>query len=301
MYRWNTPVLLLSLLLTVASPAGAAVSSAARSPDTRSAIAMVRLPGHVLPALSAATAISAPSGRSHLARQDAQPIALTIVLRRDKQSAFDRYLKDLRDPHLKNFHHYLTQHQIADRFGPSRDDYDSVLAYLRANGFRLVEGSENRLTLTVAGTRGDAERAFDVNIGDYRIGKQIFFANQADPALPRTIASSVLAISGLSSYAAPKPGREALFLAVCSVVAAIQAIDTINDPTTYQMCFLKDRAICFNTQAAAAGYSRRLPVPNVCNPNPTPTPAPVTNVYTSPRSKPEAGSLADVSASVAIG
>ncbi|MFZ0658100.1 MAG: protease pro-enzyme activation domain-containing protein, partial [Candidatus Binataceae bacterium] len=260
-------------------------------------MAMVRLPGHVLPALSAATAISAPSGRSHLARQDAQPIALTIVLRRDKQSAFDRYLKDLRDPHSKNFRHYLTQHQIADEFGPSRDDYDSVLAYLRANGFRLVEGSENRLTLTVAGTRGDAERAFDVNIGDYRIGKQIFFANQADPALPRTIASSVLAISGLSSYAAPKPGREALFLAVCSVVAAIQAIDTINDPTTYQMCFLKDRAICFNTQAAAAGYSRRLPVPNVCNPNPTPTPAPVTNVYTSPRSKPEAGSLADVSAS----
>jgi hypothetical protein len=295
MYRRITPVLLLPLILTVASLAGAAVSSAAPDLGTRNAAAMVRLPGHVLPALSEATAISAPSGKSRLARQDAQPIALTIVLRRDKQPAFDRYLKEISDPHSKNFHHYLTQQQIADQFGPSRDDYDSVLAFLRTNGFHLVEGSENRLTITVVGTRGDAERAFDVNIADYRIGKQIFFANQADPALPRTIAASVLAISGLSNYAAPKPGREALFLAVCSVVAAIQAIDTINDPTTYQMCFLKDRAICFNTQAAAAGYSRRLPVPNVCNPSPTP--APVTNEFVSARPKTGGGSPADVSAS----
>lgn len=297
MHSRITPVLLLPLTLIVASLGGAAVSSAAPGPDVHKARAMVRLPGHVLPALSEATLISAPSGKSRLARQDAQPIALTIVLRRDKQPAFDRYLKEIRDPHSKNFRHYLTQQQIADQFGPSRDDYDSMLAYLRANGFRLVEGSENRLTITVAGTRGDAERAFDVNIGDYRIGKQTFFANQADPALPRTIASSVLAISGLSNYAAPKPGREALFLAVCSVVAAIQAIDTVNDPPTYQMCFLKDRAICFNTQAAAAGYSRRLPVPNVCNPSPTPTPAPVTNDFVSARPKAGSASLPDVSAS----
>ncbi len=265
MYRWIKSALLLPLLLIIVPPAQAAVSSAMPGTDTRTTTAMVRLPGHVLPVLSEATAISTPGNKSHLAKEDAQPITLTIVLRRDKQSAFDIYLKELRDPHSKNFHHYLTQRQIADRFGPSRDDYDSVLAYLRANGFRLIEGSKNRLTITVAGTRGDAERAFDVNIGDYRIGKQSFFANQAAPALPETIASRVLAISGLSSYAAPKPEREALFLAVCAVIASIQAIGTINDPAAYRACFLKDLAVCFNTQAAAAGYSRRLPVPNVCN------------------------------------
>ncbi|MGC1678689.1 MAG: protease pro-enzyme activation domain-containing protein [Candidatus Binataceae bacterium] len=271
MYRWITSVLLLPLILTISSPVVAAVTSASPVAGIRTAAGSVRLPGHVLPALSEATAISTPSGKSGLAKQDAQPITLTIVLRRDKQSAFDRFLKEIRDPHSKNFRHYLTQRQIADRFGPSREAYDSVLTYLRTKGFHLVEGSSNRLTITVAGTRGDAERAFDVTIGNYQIGKQIFFANQTAPALPQTIASRVLAISGLSSYAKPKPGREALFLAVCSVIASIQAIGTINDPATYRACFLKDLAICFNSQAAASGYSRRLPVPNVCNPPPTPS------------------------------
>ncbi|MHB8384114.1 MAG: protease pro-enzyme activation domain-containing protein [Candidatus Binataceae bacterium] len=274
----------------------AAASSDAFGMDMHTSAAMVRLPGHVLPVLSEATLASAPAGGPGLAKQAAQPITLTIVLRRDRQPAFDHYLKEIQKPRSKNFHRYLTQRQIADRFGPSGDDYNSVLAYLRTKGFRLVEGSKNRLTITVAGTRGDAERAFDVTIGDFQIGKQSFFANQAEPGLPQTIASRVLAISGLSSYAAPKPGREALFLAVCAVVASIQSIGTLNDPATYRTCFLKNLAVCFNSQAAASGYSRRLPVPNVCNPPTKPLSQPQIQL-SSPQQNPGVGASALASAS----
>ena len=264
MYRWMKSVLLLPLFLIIVSPAGAAVSSAIPVPNTHTATAMVRLPGHVLQALSEATELPTASAREN------EPLIITLVLKRDHQAAFEKFLHDISDPHSKNFHHYLTQGQIAERFGPSRDDYESVLAYLRAKGFHLVEGSKNRLTITVAGTRGDAERAFDVTIGDYEIGKQSFFANQAEPALPQPIASRVLAISGLSSYATPKPGRKALFLAVCTVIASVQSIGTISDPVTFRQCFIKNLALCFNAQAAAAGYSDRISVPNVCNPPPPP-------------------------------
>ena len=95
MYRWITSVLLLPLILTISSPVMAAVTSASPVAGIRTAAGSVRLPGHVLPALSEATAISTPSGKSGLAKQDAQPITLTIVLRRDKQSAFDRFLKEI--------------------------------------------------------------------------------------------------------------------------------------------------------------------------------------------------------------
>ncbi|MGH7985623.1 MAG: protease pro-enzyme activation domain-containing protein [Candidatus Binataceae bacterium] len=100
---------------------------------------MVRLPGHVLPALMKATVVPSRANSGN------QPITLTIVLRRDHQAGFERYLHQIYDPHFKEFHHFLTQRQLADRFGPSRADYDAVLAYLKANRFKLVRDSANRL------------------------------------------------------------------------------------------------------------------------------------------------------------
>ena len=154
-------------------------------------------PGHVLPALSKATIVpSKPDA-------DAQPITVTLVLKRDHQAQFERYLHDVYDPHSKVFRHFLTQRQIADRFGPSRQVYDTALRYLRASGFALVAGSKNRLTLTMRGTRADAERTFDVRISNYNLGKRSFYATDRDPALPTRLAGRVQSVAGLSNFASP--------------------------------------------------------------------------------------------------
>ncbi len=181
-------------------------AKAAEPPN--SSAALVRIPGHVLPALSKATVVPAPNSSSAAK----EPITLTIVLRRDNQAAFQRYLREIYDPHSKNFHHYLTQRQIADRFGPSRASYGAMLAYLCAAGFRLVEGSRNRLTITVSGTRGVVERAFDVRIADYKIGDRNFFANQSDPALPASLAKNTQTVIGLSDLAEVQRPKSALIL-----------------------------------------------------------------------------------------
>jgi hypothetical protein len=76
---------------------------------------------------------------------------------------------------------------------------------MRGQGFRLVEGSTNRLTITLSGTREAAERTFDVKIGEYRLGDRTFYANDRDPALPTTLAPSVQAAIGLTNLAEPKP------------------------------------------------------------------------------------------------
>jgi kumamolisin len=215
MYRWMKSVLLLPLFLIIVSPAGAAVSSAIPVPNTHTATAMVRLPGHVLQALSEATELPTASAREN------EPLIITLVLKRDHQAAFEKFLHDISDPHSKNFHHYLTQGQIADRFGPSRDDYDAVLAYLRANKLVLVQGSKNRLTVTGSGRRGAVEKAFDVRIGDYKLGKQNFFANDRDPALPQGLAAKVQAVSGLSNLARPRDASKAIRYVQCEILASL--------------------------------------------------------------------------------
>ncbi len=164
--------------------------------------ATVRLPGHVLSALAGARPIAPADTKIAEANQ---PLLLTVILKRSDQPGFDRYLQDVYDSHSPAFHHFLTPEQVSDRFGPSRAAYEAVLSHLRSNGFRLVEGSSNRLTLTMRGTRVQAERAFAMQLKDFDLGGRRFFANDANPAVPITLAPYIEAIAGLSNLSVPRP------------------------------------------------------------------------------------------------
>ena len=109
----------------------------------------VRLPGHVLDALATALPIKSgtTSSKSRTAKVQHHVMTLTVVLKRDHQAGFDRYMQDIYDPRSNHYHQFLTQAQIAKRFGPSRNSYGKVMSYLRENGLGLLSGSKNRLTI----------------------------------------------------------------------------------------------------------------------------------------------------------
>jgi pro-kumamolisin-like protein/Big-like domain-containing protein len=173
-------------------------ASAATRPEPRpDLLSSIRLTGHVLEALQRATPVAARPGA------DAEPLTLTVTLKRADQAGFDRYLHDVYDPQSPTFRQFLSQSQIAARFGPTKRAYSKVLAYLKQSGFTLVEGSSNRLTLTVRGTRAQAERAFNLAVDDYQLGTRSFYANDRDPLLPASISHDVQAITGLTNAGAP--------------------------------------------------------------------------------------------------
>ncbi len=208
-------IIVLSILSICAQPGRAALTSA-----TVESAPTVRLPGHVLPALAKATAIR-PGDENAEAANGRQLLTLTIVLKRDDQLAFDRYLRDVYDSHSPRFHRFLNQRELARKFGPSRKVYAGVRDYLRAKGFMLVASSANRLTLTLRGTRAQAEHAFALHIGDYRIRDRRFYANDRDPALPGNLASRVAAVIGLSNFAQPRHSRQFLIAALCGAASRL--------------------------------------------------------------------------------
>ena len=158
-----------------------------------------RLPGHVLGVLGQATKLAPAANAASL------PLSLTVVLNRTDEASFRAFLADIQDPNSPNFQQFLSQAELAARFGPSKQAYDATLAYLEQQGFSLVEGSANRLTLTVSGTRAQAEQAFSIQIDDYQLGSRVFYANNLNPAVPASIAPFVQAIIGLSNLAQPEP------------------------------------------------------------------------------------------------
>jgi hypothetical protein len=195
-------------LLLVASlglyPASAVAESLSQAPPStgsatagQDAGAIVRLPGHTLD-LSSYTPL-APSPDS-----ESQPLMITVVLRRTDQAGFEAYLSAIADPNSPDHGRLLSQQELADRFGPSQQAYDAVLAYLQGYDFRLLMGAPNRLTLSFQATRSEAEQAFHVAIRDYQSGNRVFYANDGDPGLPASIAPTIMAVVGLDNLAVPR-------------------------------------------------------------------------------------------------
>ena len=158
---------------------------------------MVRLPGHTLPALKGATLVPSKPGDA------SQPLTLTIVLKRDDQPGFQRYLQGVYDSNSPAFHRFLTDREISARFGPAPAMYERLLSYLKDHEFEVIDGSSNRMTMTVRAPRAAIERTLGVRIGKYRFGKREFYANDRDPVLPASIAPYVEAVVGLSNLARP--------------------------------------------------------------------------------------------------
>src|SRR5487761_1680090 len=114
------------------------------------------LPNHVLPALSQVSA------QSRSAQAGSQPVTITLVLNRSDEAGFEAFLHGVQDRGSPQYRPFAAQSDLTARFGPSQPAYDAVLAYLQQNGFTLLQGSTNHLTLTVQGTRAQAEQAFGV-------------------------------------------------------------------------------------------------------------------------------------------
>ncbi|MGI8554133.1 MAG: protease pro-enzyme activation domain-containing protein [Dehalococcoidia bacterium] len=206
-------LLALSVLLLGAAPWQLPRALAQTPPDVP-----VRLSGHVLAALQQAT--RAPAAARANAAID-EPLTLTVVLNRSNEPGFQNLLAEIENPLSPNFQHFLSQDELTKRFGPSQQAYDAVLAWLQGQGFSLTEGSSNRLTLTVQGTRAQAEKAFTVQIGDYQLGGRSFYANTQDPAVPAAVAPHIQAVVGLANLALPQarqpqiPVRDAINKSLC--------------------------------------------------------------------------------------
>lgn len=185
----------------------------------------VRLPGHIPGAVARSTLLPESHGPD-------PRMTLTIVFNRKDEAGFQRYLREVNDPASPNHGDFLSQAKLTARFGPSPEAYRDTLRYLRAQGFRLVQGSKNRMTLTVSGSRPAVEHAFKIAIHNYHVGDSDAYANDSDPALPTALASRVQAIDGLSNFSLPRPIIKTwVYQNICSKEATAAARKKCRDLT----------------------------------------------------------------------
>ncbi len=141
----------------------------------------------------------APTGRLPAT----QRLNLIIGLPLRNRENLTNLLQQLYNPHSPQFHHYLTPAQFTKQFGPTEQDYESVISFAKAHGFVVTGTHSNRTLVDITGSVADIERAFHVTMRTYRhpTEARTFFAPDSDPSVDLSV--PILGIKGLNNYSLP--------------------------------------------------------------------------------------------------
>jgi hypothetical protein len=166
-------------------------------PTSAQAGEMRALPGHVLPA----AALSQPLGRL----PGTNFLRLAISLPLHNSEVLTNLLQRLYNPASPDYHHYLTPAQFNEKFGPTEQDYQTVIQFAASNGFEVAATRESRLLLDIRGEAADVEKAFHVTLRMYQhpTENRQFYAPDVDPTVDAGL--PILDIVGLGDYAVPRP------------------------------------------------------------------------------------------------
>jgi subtilase family serine protease len=134
---------------------------------------------------------------------DSLPLnSLQLVLHRspDTEAAVQQYLKDLSNPSSPNFHQWLTNAQIGEKFGPAQGDINTVTLWLQTKGFTVNSVSPDRTVIEFSGDARTVRSAFHTSIHNLRVNGEAHFANVSDPQIPADLTSVVTGVAKLNDF-----------------------------------------------------------------------------------------------------
>ena len=98
-----------------------------------------------------------------------------------------------------------TPGEFADRFGPTKEDYEAVKQFAGTNGLAVAATYNNRLVLDVTGPAAAVQKAFHITLRTYKHPTEArqFYAPDTEPSVRADL--PVADIEGLSDYFKPYP------------------------------------------------------------------------------------------------
>jgi len=130
-------------------------------------------------------------------------LRLVIGLPLRHQAELNDLLNELHDPASANYHQWLTPEQFTQRFGPTPADYQKVVDFAGANGFKVAGLCSNRMLVDVEAPVTNIEKAFHLALHSYRhpTENRNFYAPDTEPTVDTNI--PILHVSGLDNFILP--------------------------------------------------------------------------------------------------
>jgi subtilase family serine protease len=133
-----------------------------------------------------------------------QPLQIALHLPLRNQAELTQLLHDLYDPTSPSYHKYLSVAAFTERFAPTTKDYNTVVAWAKANGLTVTATTPNRRLVAVEAPVKIVNRAFQVAVNNYRHPNdgRIFYSPNREPT-PVGLRVQLLQITGMNNYVLP--------------------------------------------------------------------------------------------------
>jgi kumamolisin len=132
-------------------------------------------------------------------------MSVEVVLAAQHQAQMNALLASLYNPRSQNYQHWLAKGQFAARFAPTAATHSAVASYLRGAGLRLTT-SGSPFLVRATGSSQQVSSAFHTTLNTYRDSHGItYFSNSTAVRLPRSVASGVVGVVGLTNTVREHP------------------------------------------------------------------------------------------------
>jgi subtilase family serine protease len=134
-----------------------------------------------------------------------ETLQLDLVLPLRDAAGLKQFLADVYNPKSSVYHQFLTPAEFTERFGPTQQDYDTVLQFAKSYGLEVVGGSRDGMEVQVKGSVGAIETAFHVSMSNYLhpTEDRVFYSADREPTVD--LPFDLWHISGLNNFSVPKP------------------------------------------------------------------------------------------------
>lgn len=130
---------------------------------------------------------------------------LTLALNLADSTKLDEFIVSLHDEKSPNYHNWITPSEFGERFGRSKNEYQAMVDWLKAEGFTIKRTWPNRLAIDFSASVEQIEKTFQVGLNQYQYQDKKYFANSRSPQIPSKFSQSVLTILGLENFSEPLP------------------------------------------------------------------------------------------------
>jgi kumamolisin len=151
------------------------------------------LTGHVAPQVQTAVKLQAAPADEQV------PLGLVVNI---DQILLTQTLDDIYSPNAPTRRRYLSATEFAQKFDLAAKR-QAIKDFAQANGLSInpSEDEPESLVVKVSGTVSQVEKAFGVQLNQYRASNgQIFRAHDTDPQIPASLAPHLRSVLGLSNY-----------------------------------------------------------------------------------------------------
>jgi subtilase family serine protease len=128
-------------------------------------------------------------------------VGFRVYLGWQNAAAAEALAQAVSNPRSAQYGQYLTPQQFRRQFAPSQNQVTAVQSWLKSQGFTVIYTPTNNHYISAEGTVAQAQAAFGVQFGMYKVNGKTVRSPSGDVSVPDTLAATVSGVLGLDDSA----------------------------------------------------------------------------------------------------